>query len=713
MNVIAAESASMETALVAESPAPAFLTAAEIGGDDERLPDAVVIARCKGAWRQKLFDRRELMIAFGAEPNRDAVKADYAARLGKSVSTLKRMFYDFQLRGLQALVPSHALTKPATDSSRLPPETLSWFRAIYDGVNSDSVPQARRIMLARIKSGEHVPGIGTWRAMWAARFPNIPPPRGEGAEYPRNNLEMILPRGLSERSLNRHKPELVERLAAKQGTWTASGLAPMVYTTRVGVKAGQVLIFDDVWHNQNVNYMGSPKALRPLELCCIDLLSGHKVAWGARPRLWNPETRKHEGIKEREFRFLLAYVLCEGIGYRADGTILWLERGTAALDDALAEMIKSLSGGAITTKKAPLKDARQLCSIYRGVASGNPRFKGHLEASHSIHHTALSSIVGQIGRNADVRPEEIFGRDKANELLVKIAAILPPELAARVEMPYLHWDEYMECVSYAYNELAWRRWHSLEGWEAARHYTRVFCLPGTDEMPMEALDDMPPDAAAGIKDILRLHPEWCRIQPMAPIEVWRRHANEMRRLPKCGIPLILGSKNGVVRACPDAADLRFSSRDLGPDVHIYSREYLDDHGEMRRMVAGRDYLFHINPFSPSRELFISTPEETFLGSAQRVNVPCRVDQDAVLDQIKRKRAEWGRIAARVQGRHLNDLAAQALGVQRNAQLVSQAIDSGLLPARAAAKAAPEDRPAAPQAEDEDVDAAILELCGVQ
>jgi glutamate-5-semialdehyde dehydrogenase len=60
-----------------------------------------------------------------------------------------------------------------------------------------------------------------------------------------------------------------------------------------------------------------------------------------------------------------------------------------------------------------------------------------------------------------------------------------------------------------------------------------------------------------------------------------------------------------------------------------------------------------------------------------------------------------------------DPEALVTGLAKAARIAQRQLAAMPSEARAAAKAAPEDRPAAPQADDEDVDAAILELCGVQ
>ena len=670
---------------------------------------AAVVAKACDRKRERGMEIQEILKAFNLEPNRDAVKLEYAARIGKSWKTLYRLYYAWKAEGLSALMPA---AKAGQEKRGLPEEFVSWFRAEAENYNTDSIPQARRSMMQKLQRGEKIPGLGTWRELYEARFPGVTPPQGVDREYSGNNIEMLMPGGYSARNLLRYKSELVESTAARQGSWAASKYGSFVFTTRVGTKCGQVLFFDDVWHNQKLNWMGSQKSLRAIELCCIDLTSADKVAWGARPRLWNPETGRNEIVKEHEFRFLLAYTLCEKVGYRPDGTILWLEKGTAAVDETLEQILYQISNHAITVKRAPLKEARQACSVFRSAASGNPRFKSPMEAHHSIGHTVLSGIVGQIGRNRDVQPEEVYGRDKSNELLLKLSAVLPAELASLFELPFLQWDEYMDCVHTAYDVLANRDWHTLEGWEACKFFKKQFCLPPvTDWQPLDALMDTDPDIAMAIYRKIEEHPECGRVWPMSPREVWNRHKHELRLLDKCAIPLILGPKNGIVRECPQAAQLSFNSRELGSVPCIYGREYVDERGQVRRLEAGQKYLFHINPFSAIRELHISTPTGAYLGCAPRIAVPCRVDQDAALERIKKVTAENNAMMRRVSGRHLTQLAQQAAALAKNTALVGAAVDAGMLKATAAKTAVAELEEADHNTDGDDADAAILEMNG--
>jgi len=684
-------------------------------GPQAPLSEPDLFAALTTADRERSLGLAGILEEFDRQPVRSACVREFAARAGYSQQRFYGLYYAWRKAGLAALAGKRAVKRASQRCRRtaLSPEFIAWFRGLLEEHNTESVPQARRVFLQRLRRGERIPGLGTWRELWAARYPGVPPPASAGAEYPRGNVDALLPAGYSVRSLLHWRGELLERVAARQGTFAAHRYAPQVLTTRVGLAPGQILMADDVWHNQLVNYMGSPKALRPIELCMFDVASAHKIAWGMRPRVFNPQTGRHEGIREHEFRLLLAYWATE-IGYRPQGTELWLERGTAAVDDDLADALHRLSNRCVTVRRAPLKDARQVCSVYRSVASGNPSFKAPLEAHHSIAHTALSAIAGQVGRDRDVEPEEIAGRKRENELLLKLAAVLPPELASRLVLPVLQWEEYAECVITAYDELAWRTWHTLEGWEAARNFRHVAQIPPfTEPLPLDLLQDSHPDVAAAVLAAVREHPEWARTQPLSPIEVWQRGAGGLVKFQRSAAPLIMGARNGFVRAAPQEWQIRVASRELGPAPHIYTREYVDARGAGQRMEPGRQYLFHVNPFSTSRELYVSTPEGGYLGVAARIAVPCRADHDAVLDRIKAKRRAWAEIAARVSGRHLTTLARQAVASAANAALIGAAADAGLLPARAgsaegSATQAVEPAQAADTAE---ADAAIYEMYG--
>lgn len=641
---------------------------------------ASLLAQLKEAERSRVLLFERVLVRYHAEAVRDLVKGDYAAELGVSEGTLRSKYYKWKNGGLAGLVPKCARRRYVQRESGLPAEFKEWFKGRCESINSDSVPQVRRLMLLELAAGGKIPGFGTWRDLWDAAMGAVPAPESADGKWPRDlaGLEVILPTGLSPRNLLRHKGELMHLTMARQGSFAASALGPMVYTTRVGTRVGQILMFDDVWHNLQCRAMGQLKPVRMIELAALDLCSGYKCAYGMRPRVFNPQTGRNEGVKAHEMLLLLAYQLCE-VGYNRDGAILWMERGTAAIDEDMAEMIRALSGGKISHLKAPLKEARQACSMFKSVTGGNSRFKAPIESANNMLHTMLSHLPGQVGRSALVCPEELYGRDKHNELLLKLEMLLPPELAGQLQFGIAHSDEYMQIVGKVYDVMGRMTDHHLEGWEACRHFVKQWLPPGSSEwVALDSLLDGHPEMMVMANSIIAKEPERVRIMPMSRYEVWRRGQSELARLPKQAMPMIMGPNNGVVRQCPDSMDLRFSSRHLGTMPHVYSRVYVDENGFEGRMIPGKSYLFHINPFSPERELFISTPECRYLGCAKRTVVPCRADLDAINAEMGRKRKLAAAEFAQVSGRALTKRAGEVALMQHNAEVVRKAREEGFL-----------------------------------
>ena len=181
------------------------------------------------------------------------------------------------------------------------------------------------------------------------------------------------------------------------------------------------------------------------------------------------------------------------------------------------------------------------------------------------------------------------------------------------------------------------------------------------------------------------------------------------------MPTIMGRTNGLLRECPATAELEFSSKLLGPARHIYSRCYTTEIGEQARMIEGKTYLFHMNYFSPTRELFVSDPDERYLGIAQRVHIPCMLDADGVAERAKEVRKQWKTLAAPVARRAATRIAKQVADMQRNTAVVAAAIGHGLVQG-AKTPTALQDEPvnaaqAGRTAADDDADLALLELHG--
>ena len=147
-------------------------------------------------------------------------------------------------RGWEALVPAAAHAAPAGVAA------TAAFVQFWRGLvlqNQRVSSRAWDKLLARLRAGEAIPGVGDWRAIWAAEFP--------GREVPAvcpYRPGVLLPAGWSKANLMRLLPSKWALTAARQGTLAAAALLPSVPRTRAGLLRGQIVEIDDMWHDVKV-----------------------------------------------------------------------------------------------------------------------------------------------------------------------------------------------------------------------------------------------------------------------------------------------------------------------------------------------------------------------------------------------------------------------------------------------------------------------------
>ena len=444
-----------------------------------------------------------------------------------------------------------------------------------------------------------------------------------------------VPWGWTYGNLMRYAPSKFELTVRRQGRSAAAKYRPLVFTTRKGLKVGQYYLFDDMWHDIKVNYVGvSRKALRPLELSCLDLLSGCKVAWGMKPRLENEMTGKNEQIKEREMRFLLAVILTT-IGYRPDGTVLIVEHGTAAIRPDIEQLLKDWTDGAITVERSGREGAAAFAGAYEGRSKGNFRFKAALESHHNLVHNELAGLPGQTGKDRNHSPEELHGRDRHNAALIKAVAALSPERADLLRLPFLEFNQYKEVVAEIYRAIDDRKEHDLEGWEECGFTLPEYRLGEEFPwLPATSLLALPADKRAAVEAVASL-PGNERIRKLSPWEVWSTGRQELMRLPGWCVPALLGPDYGTVRRLGDDNLFTFQDREIGPGKHRYDGVLLRADGSRELIKPGVSYLVHVNPFNPDL-LYVSeagAKEGAFLGVCKRWSKVSRADVEAVGRQM--------------------------------------------------------------------------------
>ena len=541
--------------------------------------------------------------------------ARYRGRRGFSKATIRRRYDAFRRSGDWRVLVDRARFPSKREG--LPTDFTEYWKGLCERHQRNS-KAAHRAIVREWERGETIKGYKTR-------------PAAHGMTG--------LPWGWTYANLMRHVPTKFELTAARIGRGAATSYRPLVFSSRKGLSVGQYYLFDDMEHNVKVNMLGvNKKAMRPLELAALDLLSGCKIAWGMKPCIENELTGKKEKLKESEMRFLVAHILTN-IGYRPEGTVLVVEHGTAAIRPDLEAKLKDWTDGAITVDRSGREGAATFAGLYEGRPKGKARFKAAIESHHNYAQNELSAITGQMGKDRHHAPEELHGRDKKNSALIRAIAALPPARADLLRLPFLEYNQYQDVVTQLYGEINRRTEHRLEGWVEAGFVVNEFRLD--ESMPWQSIETLlalPEDRQQAVAAVIT-QPGLSRTRKASPWEVWKKGRDELVRLPGWCVPQILGLDNARERKIRPDHMIEFQDRDISPSIHRYDAIAVRADGEREQLRPGDTYLTHVNPFDPSRLFISATGSKTgaYIGVCKRVESICRSDTDALVRQVGRSR----------------------------------------------------------------------------
>lgn len=566
-----------------------------------------------------------------------------AGQKGFSKVNMVRKYYALKHGGSWRCLVNHA--KVCRKVVSLPEAFIEYWKACCERNQRKSRP-AHRALIEEWRSGAQIPGYETR------------PAAGIGG----------IPDGWSYRNLMKYAPTPYELGVARIGRSAAANCRPLVYSTRVGLEPGQFYFFDDLEHDLKVNFIGiNRKAMRPLELCCMDLFSACKVAWGMKPTIEDDGIKQK--LKDREMRFLLAYVLTR-IGYRPEGTTLGVEHGTAAVRDDLEKILHDASDGAITVSRSGIEGAAAL--VYEGRGKGNFRFKAGLESSHNLFHNELAALPGQMGLDRNHSPEELHGREKNNNALIKAMAFLPPERAALLRMPFLEFHAFMTLAGQVYEKINGRDWHDLEGWVEAGLLAHEFRL--AQDLPWMSADRIlqAPEQERRAITALISAPGYTRIRKLSPAEVWARGRERLAKLPGYLAPQIMGQENGVEHKVQDDGLIEFEDRDLGPGTFRYLARVRRMDGSEELLPVGQTFQTFCNPFDPGvlHVCKAGTGEGAYIGMCPRWEKVSRADVEAVHRQMGAAAHEETIRLLPYQARHTQEMRQHTADAKWNAGVLS-------------------------------------------
>ena len=569
----------------------------------------------------KVFDR-------SADKKRCA--AELAARLeplgykGISLKSLYRKLDQFRKVGVWACVDKRVARRVtaqgiATNSVFVE----AWHARVLS--NRRKVKPAWRALIADLVNGVAIPGVGTWREMYASTYgyrPAVDEPCPWSALNP--------PPGWSLRNLMQLKPDDFALTAARIGMGAAKiDFLPTVRLTRVGLLPCQVVEVDDMWYEHVVHFGRNLKPQRVVEFAAMDRLTGHVICHLAKPVIEKDDGTRST-FKSAWVRYLYHYLLCV-VGVPAEGCLIKGEHGTASEDATFGAALAAINA---VRKEASLKPvvfragAIVTQPLAKGLADvkhhGNPRHKGMIEQMHAtLKHYADSLIFGNVGGGRDVQPEETIGLVREDAALVKIAAA-KPALASRLRFNFPTWSAFVVAAEEAHRRMDERTDHQLEGWEECGFTVTEVKYPGSPHWqavgtPYDGRCVLPGEPLAGVQR---------RVRRMSPAEAWTfaRLRTELEKVSPGFTPLILGKELAHAATVGDKLTMDVRDRETG---ERYTVAAIIDGVPLSR---GAKCLVWVNPMDVGKA-YVQDAQGRFLGVA-KVLQAVRADADATVPELQ-------------------------------------------------------------------------------
>lgn len=547
------------------------------------------------------------------------------AYLDVSPSTVKSKYYALKKNpDWRTLVDSRLNIKKASTCRTANLEFQNYFKKLCEK-NQRSTSTAIRDLKRRWKNKEPIPG-----------YTDLP-------DWPK------YPPGWSERNLRRFTPTKTELSAMRFGVKTAAKHLPQIYSTRVGLWPGAFYQFDDVWHDNYVR-IGN-QVTRVLELGALDVLSGCRFAFGAKPRMPKADGNGKQNLTEKEMRLFLAGVLYNE-GYNAElGTTLVVENATAAVSKDLESILYDATGGKIKTDRSGISGKQQaVLDLWGGRGGGNPRHKASLESLHNLIHNELASLTAQTGHDRN-EPEMSHGLVRYQEKLIKIAADIPEARRELLKHPIIDYhSQFLPLLADLYKHaINGRKDHNLQGWHELGHIiTEYTTLPDSEQWLM--LEQLPSDSRQLITNLARREPQkWSRTRKLSPLEVWENNKNQLTSIPAWLVCDILGKDHAVERRVKGSY-IEFQDSDISPETLTYESRIITPEGRYRELHNGDTHLVFSNPYSPD-QLFICDAHYRCIGIAPRARRVCPADTTAVIEAYGQRNQRKAAILNPLRERH--------------------------------------------------------------
>lgn len=597
-----------------------------------------------------------------------AVKAA-AADLGIHPSAINRYLARFMRKGWRGLKDARVAGNGGAKG--LPEDFKEWVKGLHlQNQRSTTGREVHRQVIERWSKWKRtgdpalaIPGYLT------------PPPAGSQG----------YPVGWSEDQIVRLRPDAYALTMARQGGKAGAKFLPSILKTRVGVRFGQVVFFDDQDYDSKIAAPGlSQRTLRPQGFNALEYLSASFLEYCIRLRWWDADKKQHRTLTGIDYTwFQILYF--QRHGYRTDdvGTTIVEEHGTASGyankelwtpdgHHSLAKAWEALSGGKIQTVASGLFNQPAFAGmLFRPQSSGNPNFKAPLEGIFNLVRNRFAALPGPTGLSREMSPAEQYGQDLYVKQLLKVWDRLDDQHRAYLQFPVMTYAQFGAAAAAVYAAINSRTDHELEGWHKCNHIVPQFRWTADDSSrwlsqgEMLALSPKQRSAAEALME----EPGHVRPFNLSPAHVAQAHKHELTPIPDHWIPLLIPVQWSREAIVASNRTVTIQDKTLGPEPFRYIARFRQSDGALT-LKPGTKLRIYLNPFDTTR-LYVCRADGSWLGVLHEMTRAAFTDTEAIIGQLH-ERAEMKADMDLEVRPHLEGLIHHREGIKR----VNDRLDKG-------------------------------------
>ena len=610
------------------------------------------------------------------------VLAECAAKAGMKRKTFQNQYYAWLKFGVMGCADKRKVQKV-----RATPDVLAVYKGYLEkfrGQGWGIKAAAWRRMMADFRMGMIFNGIGTWREVYRAEFPERPMP----VRCPVN----FVPSGWGYDMLQKRLAKDVGFQAAQEwnvrGAGAASRFIRDVMRSRFNeatgeqLPGGSVYQWDDAFDNHLVSCMGHTGLWRPIGFHCYDVGTGYHMPAFQKPRPYShTDTQDRiagDNLTEQMFAMMFFYIHAV-IGFHRAGVTHILEKGTTAIREAIRERLRKLPEfcNLIHFNTGTAKTTPAHNGLFLG-RFGHPQNKSIVEGGHRYRQLETADLPGAVGNSAANKPEDLVAfKGHEEKFLAKVtAADIPEEVLKLFTKRHLSWSEYQVIAGARSDAINDTTRHNLEGW-GERYHVSEFQDPDDPNKwyPMDVLDGMTPVTQERIESMMRADPEHTvRSRRMSRREAWETWKDELVRVPMTEMWYFMDPRWAKELTVTPKRTIKFKDEAFyGKGVEmVYAAKVVDSNGIPHYLAPGERVRVYINCWGQLQDhIWIADMNDNPLGMADRIKTAFWADKEMIQEAAKAKLVDMAEVLHDTRSRNWT-AAAEKIALDTGRKLLLEA-----------------------------------------